>query len=240
MLAKMRNIGEACTAANRFLIHESVAEEFGRRFAERMAALRVGKGTVKGVDVGTLVDRKARESVDALVQEAVAGGAKILTGGGPLPGKGWFYAPTVLTDVPASSRIAVEEIFGPVAPISTFATEAEAIARANDTAYGLNASIWSRDVRAARALARRIRAGTVNINDGYAAAWGASGAPMGGMGQSGLGRRHGPEGITKYTESQTIAAQHLVPIAPFGGLDDRQFATALTVGLKLLRRAGLR
>jgi succinate-semialdehyde dehydrogenase/glutarate-semialdehyde dehydrogenase len=110
-----------------------------------MAALRVGKGTVKGVDVGPLVDRKARESVDALVQEAVAGGAKILTGGGPLPGKGWFYAPTVLTDVPASSRIAVEEIFGPVAPISTFATEAEAIARANDTAYGLvagAAAIW--------------------------------------------------------------------------------------------------
>jgi succinate-semialdehyde dehydrogenase/glutarate-semialdehyde dehydrogenase len=119
-------------------------------------------------------------------------------------------------------------------------SDEDAIALANDTAYGLNASIWSRDVRAARALARRIRAGTVNINDGYAAAWGASGAPMGGMGQSGLGRRHGPEGITKYTESQTIAAQHLVPIAPFGGLDDRQFATALTVGLKLLRRAGLR
>ncbi|MBK6301836.1 MAG: NAD-dependent succinate-semialdehyde dehydrogenase [Actinomycetales bacterium] len=201
MLAKMRNIGEACTAANRFLIHESVAEEFGRRFAERMAALRVGKGTVKGVDVGPLVDRKARESVDALVQEAVAGGAKILTGGGPLPGKGWFYAPTVLTDVPASSRIAVEEIFGPVAPISTFATEAEAIARANDTAYGLVAYAFTRDLARALRVSEELEFGMVGINQGVVS---NPAAPFGGMKASGFGREGGFEGIDEYLEVKYV------------------------------------
>jgi len=201
MLAKMRNIGEACTAANRFLIHESVAEEFGRRFAERMAALRVGKGTVKGVDVGPLVDRKARESVDALVQEAVAGGAKILTGGGPLPGKGWFYAPTVLTDVPASSRIAVEEIFGPVAPISTFATEAEAIARANDTAYGLVAYAFTRDLARALRVSEELEFGMVGINRGVVS---NPAAPFGGMKASGFGREGGFEGIDEYLEVKYV------------------------------------
>ena len=201
MLAKMRNFGEACTAANRFLIHESVAEEFGRRFAERMAALRVGKGTVKGVDVGPLVDRKARESVDALVQEAVAGGAKILTGGGPLPGKGWFYAPTVLTDVPASSRIAVEEIFGPVAPISTFATEAEAIARANDTAYGLVAYAFTRDLARALRVSEELEFGMVGINQGVVS---NPAAPFGGMKASGFGREGGFEGIDEYLEVKYV------------------------------------
>ena len=201
MLAKMRNIGEACTAANRFLVHESVAEEFGRRFAERMAALRVGKGTVKGVDVGPLVDRKARESVDSLVQEAVAGGAKVLTGGGPLPGKGWFYAPTVLTDVPATSRIAVEEIFGPVAPISTFATEAEAIARANDTAYGLVAYAFTRDLARALRVSEELEFGMVGINQGVVS---NPAAPFGGMKASGFGREGGFEGIDEYLEVKYV------------------------------------
>ena len=201
MLAKMRNIGEACTAANRFLVHESVAEEFGRRFAERMAALRVGKGTVKGVDVGPLVDRKARESVDSLVQEAVAGGAKVLTGGGPLPGKGWFYAPTVLTDVPATSRIAVEEIFGPVAPISTFATESEAIARANDTAYGLVAYAFTRDLARALRVSEELEFGMVGINQGVVS---NPAAPFGGMKASGFGREGGFEGIDEYLEVKYV------------------------------------
>jgi succinate-semialdehyde dehydrogenase/glutarate-semialdehyde dehydrogenase len=201
MLAKMRNIGEACTAANRFLVHESVAEEFGRRFAERMAALRVGKGTVKGVEVGPLVDRKARESVDSLVQEAVAGGAKVLTGGGPLPGKGWFYAPTVLTDVPATSRIAVEEIFGPVAPLSTFATEAEAIARANDTAYGLVAYAFTRDLARALRVSEELEFGMVGINQGVVS---NPAAPFGGMKASGFGREGGFEGIDEYLEVKYV------------------------------------
>ena len=201
MLAKMRNIGEACTAANRFLVHESVAEEFGRRFAERMGALTVGKGTVKGIDVGPLVDKKARDSVDALVQEAVAGGATVLTGGGPLPGKGWFYAPTVITNVPTNARIAVEEIFGPVAPISTFATEAEAIARANDTAYGLVAYAFTRDLARALRVSEELEFGMVGINQGVVS---NPAAPFGGMKASGFGREGGFEGIDEYLEVKYV------------------------------------
>ncbi len=159
------------------------------------------QGTVKGVDAGRLVDRKARESVDALVQEAVAGGAKVLTGGGPLPGKGWFYAPTVLTDVPATSRIAVEEIFGPVAPISTFATEAEAIARANDTAYGLAAYAFTRDLARALRVSEELEFGMVGINQGVIS---NPAAPFGGMKASGFGREGGFEGIDEYLEVKYV------------------------------------
>jgi succinate-semialdehyde dehydrogenase/glutarate-semialdehyde dehydrogenase len=201
MLAKMRNIGEACTAANRFLVHESVAEEFGRRFAERMGALKVGKGTVKGIDVGPLVDKKARDGVDALVQDAVAGGATVLTGGGPLPGKGWFYAPTVITNVPTNARIAVEEIFGPVAPISTFATEAEAIARANDTAYGLVAYAFTRDLARALRVSEELEFGMVGINQGVVS---NPAAPFGGVKASGFGREGGFEGIDEYLEVKYV------------------------------------
>ncbi|MGB2699297.1 MAG: aldehyde dehydrogenase family protein, partial [Candidatus Phosphoribacter baldrii] len=191
--------------------------------------------------MGTLVSQRQLDRVQAHVADAVAKGAQVLVGGRARPDLGpFFHEPTVLAGVTADMACRDEETFGPVVSVYRVGSDEEAIALANDTAYGLNASIWSRDVRTARALARRIRTGTVNINDGYAASWGASGAPMGGMGQSGLGRRHGAEGITKYTESQTIAAQHLAPIAPFGGLDDRRFAAALTGGLKLLRRLGLR
>jgi succinate-semialdehyde dehydrogenase/glutarate-semialdehyde dehydrogenase len=201
MLAKMRNIGEACTAANRFLVHESVAEEFGRRFAQRMAALRVGKGTVKGVDVGPLIDAKARDGVDALVQEAVSAGARVLTGGAPLPGRGWFYAPTVLTDVPADTRIAVEEIFGPVAPIGTFATEAEAIALANATEYGLVAYAFTRDLARAMRISEDLEFGMVGINQGIVS---NPAAPFGGVKASGIGREGGVEGIDEYLEVKYV------------------------------------
>ena len=201
MLAKMRNIGEACTAANRFLVHESVAEEFGRRFAQRMAALRVGKGTVKGVDVGPLIDAKARDAVDALVQEAVSAGARVLTGGAPLPGRGWFYAPTVLTDVPADTRIAVEEIFGPVAPIGTFATEAEAIALANATEYGLVAYAFTRDLARAMRISEDLEFGMVGINQGIVS---NPAAPFGGLKASGFGREGGFEGIDEYLEVKYV------------------------------------
>ncbi len=201
MLAKMRNIGEACTAANRFLVHESVAEEFGRRFAERMRALRVGKGTVAGVDVGPLIDAAARDNVDALVREAVAGGARVLAGGAPAPGRGWFYQPTVLTDVPAGARIAVEEIFGPVAPISTFATDDEAIARANDTAYGLVAYAFTRDLSRALRVSEELEFGMVGINQGIVS---NPAAPFGGVKASGFGREGGFEGIDEYLEVKYV------------------------------------
>ncbi|MBK8469881.1 MAG: NAD-dependent succinate-semialdehyde dehydrogenase [Actinomycetales bacterium] len=201
MLAKMRNIGEACTAANRFLVHESVAAEFGRRFAERMGGLSVGNGTDEGVDVGPLVDRRALESVSALVREAVEGGATVLTGGGPLPGAGWFFQPTVLTDVPSDARIASEEIFGPVAPIWTFATEQEAIARANDTAYGLVAYAFTRDLARALRVAEAMEFGMVGINQGIVS---NPAAPFGGVKASGFGREGGFEGIDEYLEVKYI------------------------------------
>ena len=239
--ASFGSAGQLCVHAERVVLHESIADAFLADFVPAVAAMRLGPALEYGVDMGTLVSQRQLDRVQAHVADAVAKGAQVLVGGHARPDLGpFFHEPTVLAGVTPDMACRNDETFGPVVSIYRVRSDEDAIALANDTAYGLNASIWSRDVRAARALARRIRAGTVNINDGYAAAWGASGAPMGGMGQSGLGRRHGPEGITKYTESQTIAAQHLVPIAPFGGLDDRQFATALTAGLKLLRRAGLR
>ena len=146
MLAKMRNMGEACTAANRFLVHESVAAEFSQRLAKRMGALTVGRGTEDGVTVGPLIDAKARDKVGELVADATERGATVLTGGQPVEGAGYFFAPTVLSDVPADARLVREEIFGPVAPISTFATDDEAIARANDTEYGLVAYVFTRDL----------------------------------------------------------------------------------------------
>ncbi len=239
--ASFGSAGQLCIHAERIVLHESIADAFLAEFIPAVAAMRIGAALEYGYDMGTLVSQRQLDRVQAHVADAVAKGAQVLVGGRARPDLGpFFHEPTVLTGVTADMACRDEETFGPVVSIYRVRSDEEAIALANDTAYGLNASIWSRDVRAARALARRIRTGTVNINDGYAASWGASGAPMGGMGQSGLGRRHGAEGITKYTESQTIAAQHLVPIAPFAGLDDRRFVAALTGGLKVLRRLGLR
>ncbi|MBK8756291.1 MAG: NAD-dependent succinate-semialdehyde dehydrogenase [Actinomycetales bacterium] len=201
MLAKMRNIGEACTAANRFLVHESVAAEFSEKFAARMSALTVGDGTQDGIDVGPLVDQKAREGVDSLVQEAVAGGARVVVGGGPAEGPGWFYQPTVLTDVPADARIAVEEIFGPVAPISTFRTEDEALTRANDTAYGLIAYIFTRDLSRALRVSEALEFGMVGVNQGVVS---NPAAPFGGVKASGFGREGGFEGIDEYLEVKYV------------------------------------
>ena len=158
MLAKMRNIGEACTAANRFFVHESLAEEFSTKLAGRMGALVVGKGTKKGVDVGPLITPKARERVDELVQDAVDRGARLLTGGGAArPGN--FYEPTVLADVPADSRCLSEEIFGPVAPVATFTDDADAVAKANGTEYGLVGYVYTDDQARMLRVARRWSSG---------------------------------------------------------------------------------
>ncbi len=201
MLAKMRNIGEACTAANRFFAHESVADEFAARLAERMGALTVGKGTEEGVDVGPLITAKARDGVHELVTDAVGRGAQVLTGGEPLPGQGHFYAPTVLAEVPADSRCLTEEIFGPVAPVCTFSDEADAVAKANATEYGLVGYVYTRDHARVIRVAEAMEFGMIGVNTGIVS---NPAAPFGGVKQSGFGREGGFEGIDEYLETKYV------------------------------------
>ena len=167
MLAKMRNMGEACTAANRFIVHESVADEFARRLAERMGALRVGRGTEDGVDVGPLVDLPSQRKVGELVQDAVDTGAEVLTGGSTVGDRGYFYAPTVLNGVRPGARLLSEEVFGPVAPIVTFADDAEGLRLANDTEYGLVAYAYTNDLKRALRVAEGLETGMVGLNAGH-------------------------------------------------------------------------
>jgi succinate-semialdehyde dehydrogenase/glutarate-semialdehyde dehydrogenase len=202
MVAKMRNVGEACTAANRFHVAESIAEEFGARLAARMAALKVGRGTEPDTDVGPLIDEAQRGKVQELLDEARARGARVLTGGESLDGRGYFFAPTVLADVSPDARLAREEIFGPVAPIYTFASEEEALAAANRTEYGLVAYVYTRDLGRALRAAEGIEAGMVGVNQGIVS---NPAAPFGGVKESGFGREGGFEGIAEYLETKYVA-----------------------------------
>jgi len=202
MAAKMRNIGEACTAANRFHVHESVAEEFARRLAESMRALKVGRGTEPDVDVGPLIDEDQRAKVTELVGDAVSRGAQVLLGGEPLDGPGYFYAPTVLAHVPQDAHVFSEEIFGPVAPIATFSSEEQALAAANRTEYGLVAYVYTRDLSRAFRVCEGIETGMVGLNQGVVS---NAAAPFGGVKQSGFGREGGFEGIAEYLETKYVA-----------------------------------
>jgi succinate-semialdehyde dehydrogenase/glutarate-semialdehyde dehydrogenase len=201
MLAKMRNIGEACTAANRFYVHESVSEEFGRRFAERMGALTVGKGTEDGVDVGPLIDAKARDGVAEMVEDARAKGATVVLGGSPAEGKGYFFEPTVVTGVPRNARVMQEEIFGPVAPIASFSTEDEVLEMANGTEYGLVAYVFTKDLSRMIRVSEALEFGMVGFNQGIVS---NPAAPFGGVKASGFGREGGFEGIEEYLETKYV------------------------------------
>jgi succinate-semialdehyde dehydrogenase/glutarate-semialdehyde dehydrogenase len=202
MVAKMRNGGQACTAANRILVHRSVHDEFVGRLAARMGALRLGPGTDEATQCGPLVDAKSVAKVESLVADAVAKGARLVVGGAPLTGQGYFYPPTVIADVPAEADISREEIFGPVAAITAFDTDEEAIALANATEYGLSAYVFSRDLSRALATAERLESGMVAINRGLVS---DPAAPFGGVKQSGLGREGAREGILEFTEPQYVA-----------------------------------
>jgi succinate-semialdehyde dehydrogenase / glutarate-semialdehyde dehydrogenase len=202
MLAKMRNVGEACTAANRFHVHESVAEEFARGLTERMGALRVGRGTEPATDVGPLIDEAQREKVEELVTDAVDRGASALIGGKRVAGPGYFFAPTVLAGVPEDARLLREEIFGPVAPIATFSSEEQALAAANLTEYGLVAYVYTRDLQRAFRVCEDLETGMVGLNQGVVS---NPAAPFGGVKQSGFGREGGFEGIGEYLETKYIA-----------------------------------
>jgi succinate-semialdehyde dehydrogenase/glutarate-semialdehyde dehydrogenase len=201
MLAKMRNIGEACTAANRFYVHEEVAAEFGHRFAERMGSLRLGRGTDEGVEVGPMIDAKARAGVAELVEEARRGGAKVLTGGSAVAGEGYFFEPTVLTGVATDARMMREEIFGPVAPIATFRTEEEAVELANSTEYGLASYVFTSDLSRVIRVTEALEYGMIGINQGVIS---NPAAPFGGVKASGFGREGGYEGIEEYLETTYV------------------------------------
>ena len=203
MLAKMRNLGEACTAANRIYVHESIVEEFTRRLSEAMSALKVGDGTDPTVDVGPLVNADTRDKVAEFVADAVAKGAKVECGGILPNGKGYYYPPTVLSNVPENAECVRDEIFGPVAAIQTFTDQEEVIARANDTEYGLVAYVFSEDFKRALQVCERLEYGMVGLNRGLVS---DPAAPFGGVKQSGLGREGGHEGMLEFMETQYISA----------------------------------
>ena len=199
---KLRNVGEACTAANRFYAEEAIAEEFAGRLAERLGSLRIGHGLEDGTEVGPLIDERAVEKVQRIVVDAVGRGGRALTGGERIDGPGHFYRPTVLDRVPPDAAPFREEIFGPVAPVASFSGEAEAILRANDTEYGLVAYLYTRDLDRAMRVSRALETGMVGLNQAFVS---NVGAPFGGVKWSGLGREGGPEGLEEFLETKYIA-----------------------------------
>ncbi|GAA1996823.1 NAD-dependent succinate-semialdehyde dehydrogenase [Microbacterium ulmi] len=202
LVAKMRNAGQACTAANRFYVHDDLHDAFAAALAERMSAQRVGDGIRPEIEVGPLINAEARDKVHELVEDAVARGARVLTGGAPVDGPGFFYAPTVLVDVPADARILREEVFGPVAPIVRFSSADDAIEVANDTIHGLVSYLYTGDLARGLALAGRLQAGMVALNRGLVS---DPAAPFGGVKESGLGREGSTEGLHEYLETKYVA-----------------------------------
>ncbi|HEY2301396.1 MAG TPA: NAD-dependent succinate-semialdehyde dehydrogenase [Acidimicrobiales bacterium] len=199
VMAKMRNMGEACTAANRFHVHESIVDDFAHGLADRLGAMKVGRGTDAGVEVGPLIDARQRDKVAELVDDALDRGGRALVGGRPRPGPGYFYEPTVLVDVPADARLLREEIFGPVAPVVSFSSEDEALAAANDTEFGLVAYAYTRDLSRALRVVEALETGMVGLNQGLVS---NAAAPFGGIKHSGFGREGGAEGLDAYLETK--------------------------------------
>ncbi|WP_069171111.1 succinic semialdehyde dehydrogenase [Streptomyces griseus] len=233
--------GQLCISIERLYVHESVADAFVERFAARTKAMRLGSSLAYGADMGSLVGERQLETVTRHVAEAVEKGATLVAGGVARPDIGpLFYEPTILDGVQAPMAVCTQETFGPVVSVYRFSDENEAVALANATPYGLNSSVWTKDARRGHRIAARLRTGTVNINEGYAPAYGSVRSPMGGMKDSGLGRRHGSEGILKYTESQTVAQQRLMPLAPAFGMDDEKYAAFMSRSLKAMKALRLR
>jgi succinate-semialdehyde dehydrogenase/glutarate-semialdehyde dehydrogenase len=202
VIAKMRNIGEACTAANRFHVAGGVADQFAEKLSEKLGAMKVGRGTEEGVDVGPLIDGDQRDKVSELVEDATGKGAKVVVGGSARDGAGYFFDPTVLSDVPPEAKLLKEEIFGPVAPVASFESEDDAVAAANDTEYGLVAYVYTRDLKRALRVCEALDTGMVGLNQGMVS---NPAAPFGGVKQSGFGREGGAEGIEEYLETKYVA-----------------------------------
>ncbi|MER6952814.1 MULTISPECIES: succinic semialdehyde dehydrogenase [unclassified Streptomyces] len=233
--------GQLCISIERLYVHESIADAFVERFAARTKAMRLGTSLAYGADMGSLVGERQLETVTRHVEEAVAKGAKVVAGGVARPDVGpYFFEPTILDGVTEPMSVCTEETFGPVVSIYRFKTDDEAVEHANSTPYGLNSSVWTKDGRRGREVAARLRTGTVNVNEGYAPAYGSVQSPMGGMKDSGLGRRHGSEGILKYTEAQTVAQQRLLPMAPSLGMTDEKYAQFMSTSLRVMKALRLR
>ncbi|MFC4563114.1 succinic semialdehyde dehydrogenase [Nocardiopsis mangrovi] len=233
--------GQLCVSMERIYVHDAIHDDFAGRLVAAVRDMTLNAEFDFTADMGSLTYRRQLDRVTAHVEDARAKGADVLVGGRPRPDIGpLFYEPTLLAGVTADMDACDDETFGPVAALHRFGDEDEAVERANATGYGLNASIWTRDVARGRRLAERIRSGTVNINEGYGATWASYGAPIGGMKRSGLGRRHGVEGLLRYTEPQAIASQHVVGIAGPPGMDAETLAKALTLGARLMKRFRIR
>jgi succinate-semialdehyde dehydrogenase/glutarate-semialdehyde dehydrogenase len=236
------NAGQLCISIERLYVHEDIREAFTRTFVDAIEDLTLGRADDYSADVGSLISAEQLETVESHVTDATEKGATVLTGGEPRPDIGpYFYEPTVLTDITGEMELAAEETFGPVVEIYGVDSAAAAIERANDSDYGLNASVWTENEERGETLARRIECGSVNINEGYAATYESVDAPMGGMKDSGVGRRHGDEGIMSYTESQTVSVQkHLQLTAP-PGIPYHLYATAMNKLLRFVKNVpGLR
>ncbi|WP_159837464.1 succinic semialdehyde dehydrogenase [Nocardia sp. CY41] len=222
--------GQLCESMERIYVHDSVYDRFVTEFVGHVEAIRLGGGLDYDSDMGSLTFRRQLDTVVAHVNDAVAKGAKVLAGGRARPDLGpYFHEPTVLAGVRPGMTVHREETFGPVVSIYRVSSDDEAVEQANDTAYGLNASVWTKDTARGRAVAARIQAGSVNVNEGFIAAWGSADAPSGGLGISGTGRRHGPEGLLKYIDTQTIAVQRVLPIAPLPGMSEALWAKTMTL-----------
>lgn len=229
--------GQVCVSIERIYVHESLFEKFLARFVERTRNLRMGASLDYSADVGSMTSERQVRAVQAHVQDAIGKGATLAAGGKRRPDIGpLFYEPTILTGVEPGMQLYAEETFGPVVSVYAFPDENEAVRLANATPYGLSASVWTRSRRRGIELARRIRSGSVNVNEAYAATWGSVDSPVGGMKDSGLHPRHGAEGILKFTNAQTVAAQRLFPIGPAPGIEPEVHARWMTRMLRMIRR----
>lgn len=237
--AAFSNGGQLCVSTERLYCHEDVYEQFLAAFVRRTEAMTLGTGHEWGIDMGSLISQEQLDCVVEHVDDAVAKGAQVLAGGKPRPDIGpYFYEPTILEGVTEDMDVHQEETFGPVISVYPFANDDEAVIHANAGEYGLNAAVFSRNTAHARRIANRIKCGTVNVNEGFSAAFASIDAPMGGMRSSGVGRRQGAEGIHRYTEVQSVATQYVLRFGPHWGLSDSQYAKAMTVALRALRHLG--